>query len=222
MNRTKDFLKNTKNGNREINIEDRYFTGESAKDKFLYMFLQNWKKIIPAIIIVSGVYGISQSEFVTHNTEKYQKESLLSARLNWSADKLNKDIYPNVPNASDLSSKLNSNEANLKRINDLMQNENLEKIITNATGKFKKMLEANGFNIERDGSNKALNFGSSNKYKDMTAEKRREALRQYLTRNPELAEKIEEHIKQGDKKVSENNVSQNNDDLKAMKKKLGM
>ncbi|HCJ8466480.1 TPA: hypothetical protein NV714_000153 [Escherichia coli] len=222
MNRTKDFLKNSKNGNREINIEDRYFTGESTKDKFLYMFLQNWKKIIPAIIIVSGIYGISQSEFVTHNTEKYQKESLLSARLNWSADKLNKDIYPNVPNASDLSSKLNTNEANLKRINDLMQNENLEKIITNATGKFKKMLEANGFSIERDGSNKALNFGSSNKYKDMTAEKRREALRQYLTRNPELAEKIEEHIKQGDKKVLENNVSQNNDDLKAMKKKLGM
>ena len=222
MNRTKDFLKNSKNGNREINIEDRYFTGESTKDKFLYMFLQNWKKFIPAIIIVSGIYGISQSEFVTHNTEKYQKESLLSARLNWSADKLNKDIYPNVPNASDLSSKLNTNEANLKRINDLMQNENLEKIITNATGKFKKMLEANGFSIERDGSNKALNFGSSNKYKDMTAEKRREALRQYLTRNPELAEKIEEHIKQGDKKVLENNVSQNNDDLKAMKKKLGM
>lgn len=222
MNRTKDFLKNSRNVNREINIEDRYFTGESAKDKFIYMFLQNWKKIIPAIIIVSGVYGISQSEFITHNTEKYQKESLLSARLNWSADKLNKDIYPNVPNASDLSSKLNTNEANLKRINDLMQNENLEKIITNATGKFKKMLEANGFNIERDGSNKALNFGSSNKYKDMTAEKRREALRQYLTRNPELAEKIEEHIKQGDKKVSENNVSQNNDDFKAMKKKLGM
>ena len=222
MNRTKDFLKNSKNGNREINIEDRYFTGESTKDKFLYMFLQNWKKIIPAIIIVSGIYGISQSEFVTHNTEKYQKESLLSARLNWSADKLNKDIYPNVPNASDLSSKLNTNEANLKRINDLMQNENLEKIITNATGKFKKMLEANGFSIERDGSNKALNFGSSNKYKDMTAEKRREALRQYLTRNPELAEKIEEHIKQGDKKVLENNVSQNNYDLKDMKKKLGM
>lgn len=81
MNRTKDFLKNTKNGNREINIEDRHYHNQQ-NIQFIYMFLQIGKKLFRPIIIVSGVYGISQSEFVTHNTEKYQKESLLSARLN--------------------------------------------------------------------------------------------------------------------------------------------
>lgn len=225
MSRAKEFLNKAKDVG-ELRNEDRYFYGND-KDKFVSNFLKVWKTVAGVAIVGVLAYGIGTSEFVTGVKDKTYHDTLLSARLALKVDNLDKSIYPNIPKANDIGNKLDRNDFNLNRIDELMKTGELQKAVNNATGKFKTLLEKNGFSVDRDGENKGLDYGSSNKYKDMRAKKREEALREYLSRNPNLAESVVQHL-DANKTPENKNIKtekeqkSENTDINTMKKKLGM
>lgn len=226
MSRAKEFLNEAQRA-KELRSEQRYFYG-SDDEKFLSNFLKVWKKIAGVVIISAAVYGVATSEFVTGLKDSEYQNALLGARLALKADTLDKSIYPTLPNPSEIGDKLDKNASNLMRIDQLMKTGELQNAIENATGKFKVLLERNGFSLDRDGENKGSDHEIYNKYKDMRAKKREEALREYLSRNPSLAENVVNHFDEN--KPKESQPSENKQvktenqqsDINALKKKLGM